>query len=97
VLQPIVENAVKHGIAPLETGGRIDAQVKRMGDKLWMQVRDNGCGVSGSPAAGHGIGLQNIRERLNYFYRDAYQFDAVAPADGGYQVTIQIPYERATV
>lgn len=96
VLQPIVENAVKHGIAPLEAGGRIETQVKRMGDKLWMQVRDNGSGVSGSPAAGHGIGLQNIRERLNYFYRGAYEFDAVAPADGGYQVTIQIPYERAT-
>ena len=96
VLQPIVENAVKHGIAPLESGGRIVTQVKRMGDKLWMQVRDNGCGVSASPANGHGIGLQNIRERLNYFYRDAYQFDAVAPADGGYEVTIQIPYERAT-
>lgn len=96
VLQPIVENAVKHGIAPLESGGRIDTQVKRMGDKLWMQVRDNGCGISESATNGHGIGMQNIRERLNYFYRDAYEFDAVAPADGGYEVTIQIPYERAT-
>ena len=96
VLQPIVENAIKHGIAPLEAGGRIETCVKRVGDTLWMRVRDNGCGLPDSSAKGHGIGIQNIRERLNYFYRDAYQFDAVALVEGGYQVTIQIPYERAT-
>jgi len=96
VLQPIVENAVKHGIAPLEAGGRIETCVKRMGDKLWMQVRDNGRGASDSATKGHGIGMQNIRERLDYFYREDYQFDAVTPVGGGYEVTIQIPYERAT-
>jgi sensor histidine kinase YesM len=67
-----------------------------MGDKLWMQVRDNGCGACDSATKGHGIGIQNIRDRLDYFYREDYQFDAVAPAGGGYEVTIQIPYERAT-
>jgi sensor histidine kinase YesM len=95
VLQPIIENAIKHGIAPLEAGGRIDTSAKRMGDKLWMQVRDNGRGISDSPEKGHGIGVQNIKERLTYFYRDAYEFETVAPAGGGYEVTIQIPYERA--
>jgi signal transduction histidine kinase len=96
VLQPIVENAIKHGIAPLEDGGRIETCAKRMGDVLWMQVRDNGRGISGSPTKGHGIGMQNIKERLTYFYRDAYAFDAVESSDGGFEVTIQIPYERAT-
>jgi LytS/YehU family sensor histidine kinase len=41
--------------------------------------------------------MQNIRERLEYFYPDAHEFQAVAPVDGGYRVTIQIPYERAIV
>jgi sensor histidine kinase YesM len=39
--------------------------------------------------------LQNIRERLAYFYPDSYEFRTVSPASGGYEVTIQIPYERA--
>ncbi len=96
LLQPIVENAVNHGIAPRVAGGLVETSVKRIGDKLWMQVRDDGCGPDGSPTKGHGIGMQNIKERLAYFYPDSYTFDAVAPVGGGYEVTIQIPYERAT-
>lgn len=95
LLQPIVENAVNHGIAPRAAGGLVETSVKRIGDKLWMQVRDDGCGPGGSPTKGHGIGVQNIKERLAYFYPGSYKFDAVAPVDGGYEVTIQIPYERA--
>lgn len=94
LLQPIVENAVQHGIAPLEAGGIIEASVKRIGDKLRMDVKDNGCGPDGSHAKGHGIGMQNVRKRLAYFYPGAHEFVAVAPAAGGYEVTIQIPYER---
>lgn len=97
LLQPIIENAIQHGIEPMEDGGSIEACVKRIGDRLWMQVRDNGSGVSDSSTKGHGIGMQNIRERLAYFYPDAYEFDAGARETGGYQVTIQIPYERATI
>jgi len=96
LLQPIVENAVQHGIAPRASGGLVETRIKRVGDMLWMQVRDNGCGPDGSATKGHGIGMQNVRERLAYFYPDKYAFDAVVPAGGGYEVTIQIPYERAT-
>jgi signal transduction histidine kinase len=95
VLQPLVENAIQHGIAPSEAGGFIETRVKRLGDMLWMEVKDNGRGPNGSDTKGHGIGLQNIRERLTYFYPDAYAFKAVAPPGGGYEVTVQIPYERA--
>jgi sensor histidine kinase YesM len=94
LLQPLVENAIQHGIAPLEAGGLIETHVKRVGDMLWMEVKDNGRGLIGSDTKGHGIGMQNIRERLAYFYPDAYEFNAVAPVGGGYEVTIQIPYER---
>jgi LytS/YehU family sensor histidine kinase len=94
LLQPLVENAIKHGIAPKRQGGSIETCVKRVGDNLLMQVKDDGCGMDSS-TQGHGIGLQNIRERLAYFYPDSYEFRAVSPASGGYEVTIQIPYERA--
>jgi signal transduction histidine kinase len=95
LLQPIVENAIQHGIAPMEAGGTIETRVKRVGDTLWLQVRDNGRGPNGGAAKGHGIGMMNTRERLAHFYPNAHRFDATAPAEGGYEVTIQIPYERS--
>jgi signal transduction histidine kinase len=95
LLQPIVENAIQHGISPMEAGGLIETCVKRVGDRLWMQVRDNGSGLSDPSTKGHGIGMQNVRERLAYFYPDAYEFVAAPRDSGGYEVTIQIPYERA--
>ncbi|MBT9332036.1 sensor histidine kinase [Paracidobacterium acidisoli] len=94
LLQPIVENAIQHGIAPLEAGGLIETSVKRIGNMLWMQVRDNGCGIGSSLNKGHGIGMQNTKERLAYFYPNAHEFQAISPLGGGYEVTIQIPYER---
>ncbi len=96
LLQPIVENAIQHGIAPMEEGGTLETHVKRVGDRLWMQVRDNGCGLSDSGTKGHGIGLANTRERLAYFYPGSHEFLTAAPPAGGYEVTIQIPYESAT-
>lgn len=95
LLQPIVENAIQHGIAPKRQGGLIETHVKRVGNTLWMQVKDNGRGLADSKTKGHGIGMQNTRERLAFFYPGAHEFHAVAPAEGGYEVTIQIPYERA--
>jgi len=95
LLQPIVENAIQHGISPMEKGGLIETCVKRVGDRLWMQVRDNGSGLSDPSTKGHGIGMQNVRDRLAYFYPDAYEFVAAPRDTGGYEVTIQIPYERA--
>ncbi|HTF70293.1 MAG TPA: histidine kinase, partial [Edaphobacter sp.] len=84
LLQPLVENAIQHGITPLETGGSIETHVKRLGDILRIEVKDNGRGPIGSGTKGHGIGMQNIRERLAYFYPGAYEFNAVAPVGGGY-------------
>ena len=96
LLQPIVENAIQHGIAPMEEGGTVETEVRRVGEKLWMQVRDNGCGPFEPSTKGHGIGIRNTQERLAYFYPDGYAFLAEAPAAGGYAVTIEIPYEKAT-
>ncbi|WP_158789990.1 sensor histidine kinase [Granulicella sp. L60] len=93
LLQPIVENAVQHGIAPMKAGGLIETQVKRVGDTLWMQVRDNGAGPESPLSKGHGIGIQNTRERLAFFYPGTHQFVATSPEGGGFEVTIQIPYE----
>ena len=97
LLQPIMENAIHHGIAPMEAGGIIATSIKRRGDRLWMQIRDNGAGASATPSKGHGIGIRNTRERLAYFYPDAHDFKAGGLASGGYEVTIEIPFERVAV
>jgi hypothetical protein len=95
LLQPIIENAITHGIAPMDAGGLVETEVKRVGNRLWMRVTDNGCGVESPETQGHGIGLKNIQERLAFFYPETHDFEAIAPDAGGYQVTIQIPYERS--
>ena len=97
LLQPIMENAIHHGIAPMEAGGIIATSIKRRGNRLCMQIRDNGAGVSATPSKGHGIGIRNTRERLAYFYPNAYDFKAGGLATGGYEVTIEIPFERVAV
>jgi len=101
LLQPIVENAIRHGIAPLEGEGVLETTVERVGEMLRMRVRDNGPGLNGAangngkmPENGYGIGLRNTRERLSFLYPGAYEFVARDREDGGCEVTIQIPYER---
>jgi sensor histidine kinase YesM len=97
LLQPIIENAIRHGISHLESDGLLETSVERIGDKLRLRVRDNGPGLNGNGHHGHGIGMRNTRERLSYFYPGAYDFAAIEPATGGYEVTIQIPYERQRI
>ncbi len=95
LLQPLVENAVRHGIESKKSGGRVETRAEKLGDKLWMRVRDNGNGTSLVGSSGHGIGLNNIKERLVFFYPNAHQFEIESLSGGGYQVTIQIPFEEA--
>jgi sensor histidine kinase YesM len=93
LLQPIVENAIRHGIGRLEKGGLIRTSVTRNGDRLQLCVVDNGPGLNGKAAAGHGIGLKNTRARLSHFYQDRYELTIREPFGGGYEVSITIPYE----
>jgi len=97
LLQPIVENAVQHGIAPTARGGTIETHIKRVGDRLWMQIRDTGNAGTAAATKGHGIGIQNTRDRLAHFYPGEHDFSATALATGGFEVTIQIPFERAAI
>jgi sensor histidine kinase YesM len=94
MLQPIVENAIRHGIGRREKGGVIQASVARNGDWLHLCVTDNGPGLNGESVSGHGIGLKNTRERLSHFYQDSYDLTISEPLSGGYTVSITIPYER---
>jgi sensor histidine kinase YesM len=69
--------------------------VKRTGDRIHLDVRDNGPGTNGKSSPGFGLGLANTRERLVHFYQENYELHASQPACGGFEVRITIPYESA--
>jgi hypothetical protein len=94
LLQPIVENAIRHGIAHCEGEGMVQATARREGNLLRLEVRDSGSGRRGTPTAGNGIGLKNTRERLAHFYENSYEMQAHPMDTGGFTVAITIPYER---
>ena len=92
MLQPLVENAIRHGIAPLPAPGRLDILVERDGARLLVDVRNDGR----QPAhAGSGIGLANVRERLRHLYGDDQEVDAGWHADGRFRVRIALPLRHA--
>lgn len=94
LLQPIVENAIRHGIAHCESDGVIEASARCDGERLRIEVRDSGPGGKGMSRPGTGIGLRNTRERLAYFYQDQYRMQAQPLEKGGFGVVITIPCER---
>lgn len=96
LLQPIMENAVHHGIASLKAGGIISTTVERKGHEIHLTVRDNGPGTESKTHTGHGIGLRNTEDRLRHLYK-AYNFSSGDLESGGFEVSITIPYEKATV
>ena len=92
VLQPLVENAIKHGVEPREEGGRVTVTARRDGDSLDLEVRDNGDGLAG--AIREGTGVRNTRERLHHLYGAGRQQFALAPAPGGGTVaSVVIPFD----
>jgi len=95
LLQPIVENAIRHGIAHCETDGLVEASARRDGPTLHLRIRDTGPGSSVPSQNGHGIGLRNTRERLAHFYQDEYVMKAEPLNTGGFEVAISLPYERS--
>jgi two-component system sensor histidine kinase AlgZ len=92
LLQPLVENAVRHGIAPLAAPGCIDIRIARTADRLCVDVRNDGA----RPApGGGGIGLANVANRLRHLYGDAQQVDAGWRDDGRFHVSLTLPLRMA--
>jgi two-component system LytT family sensor kinase len=91
VLQPLVENAIRHAVAPREEGGRIDIGARIVGREVRVWVSDDGPGMNGNGNA-NGIGLANTRERLRQLYGDAHRFELVNGR--GLRVEIELPLRR---
>ena len=104
ILQPIVENAIRHGIAPRAAPGRIEISAKRNNGSLRISVTDNGPGLSAKASSPRptssggavktqtgGLGLANTRARLAQLYGDEHRFELADAPEGGLVVTLEIP------
>lgn len=96
ILQPIVENAIRHGIAPRSTQGLIEIEAKQRNGRLRIQVRDNGPGLSAHRTSENmfkkGLGLSNTETRLEQLYGSAQSFKLSNNPEGGLIVTLEIPF-----
>jgi LytS/YehU family sensor histidine kinase len=93
LLQPLVENAIRHGIAPHSSGGCVEIKARRDEDRLWLQVRDDGPGLPEGDVLNTGVGLVNTRARLERLYGTRHRFSLSNAPTGGAVVTLEIPLE----
>lgn len=89
MLQPLVENAIRHGLAPKRDGGTVRVSARRDGTMLRIGVSDNGVGGRAPPR--EGIGLGNLRRRLEVLYRGAALMQVEGLTNGGFEVRIALP------
>jgi LytS/YehU family sensor histidine kinase len=95
-LQPIVENAIRHGLGQSLAAGKIQITATRAGDQLQIEIRDDGPGFSDDNLTqGRGIGLSNTRTRLAQLYGDNAKLFTGNGAHGGAVVTVTLPYHLA--
>ncbi|MCI0355396.1 MAG: histidine kinase [Acidobacteria bacterium] len=95
ILQPLVENAVRHGIAPLSRPGRIEIRAHRQNGTLRLEVCDDGVGLSAGEGSYQGIGLGNTRARLAQLYGAAHALRMHSAPTGGLVVSVDIPFSSA--
>ncbi len=94
VLQPLAENAVRHGLSPQDEGGLLEIGAERSGADLVLTVRDTGVGLPPESERRGGVGLQNVRARLAVLYPDAHRFTLQNHPGGGTLAVVCIPFHR---
>ena len=94
ILQPLVENAIRHGLEPIVRGGTLTIEAQGDGDTLWLRVRDNGAGFVKDRPRRDGVGLANTRSRLDRLYGEQAALTIRENPGGGVLVDMYIPLRR---
>jgi two-component system, LytTR family, sensor kinase len=95
ILQPLVENAIQHAVAPRAAGGSIRISAKRFDETIRVEIADSGNGADAARAAfnnGQGVGLANVRGRLTQLYGSGHKFALDDNSAGGLTVSLEIPF-----
>jgi LytS/YehU family sensor histidine kinase len=94
LLQPLVENSIKHGLEPKVEGGRITVSARREGEALVLEVLDTGVGLAITQEKDRpGFGMAQVRERLASTYGALTAIELVATPEGGTRATARFPYQ----
>jgi two-component system LytT family sensor kinase len=96
LLQPLIENSIKHGLEPRIHGGTVTLRSRLEGDRISIEVSDDGVGMTGRPESairrtGSGIGMKNVQERLEVLYGNQASFNVVSNPGRGTMVSIELP------
>jgi signal transduction histidine kinase len=97
ILQPLVENAIRHGLEPMVTPGTLTIEAQADGDTLWLRVRDDGAGLPKNWQRREGVGLTNTRSRIERLYGEQAALTVRENPGGGVLVDIYIPLRRVVV
>ncbi len=95
ILQPLVENAIKHGVSPHAAIGRIDVRSRAEGEWLILEIQDSGAGIPEGRSPGEGIGLSTTAERLRHLYGERHELSLGNAPDGGFLARIRLPLRLA--
>ncbi|MCG8458675.1 MAG: histidine kinase, partial [Holophagales bacterium] len=95
ILQPLVENSIRHGIAVHSAASLVAVRARRKGNRLDLSVSDDGPGMSSGKPSREGVGLANTRARLEQLYGDDHRFALERAETGGLRVHMEIPFEEA--
>lgn len=91
LLQPLVENAIRHGLEPRVEGGRVRVGARESSGQLVLTVEDDGPGLGTSSSNGTGVGLAHVKARLDAAYGEAASLEADEPGGGGTRITLHLP------
>lgn len=94
ILQPLVENAIRHGIAMRSAAGRLSIRAERRGDRMILDVADDGPGLPAGREPHLGVGLANTLARLEQLYGDDATLELVNAEEGGLIVHLELPFEE---
>ncbi|MBZ0258491.1 histidine kinase, partial [bacterium] len=97
LLQPIVENAIRHGISKEAEGGEIRISIQRIDDEIELIIQDSGSCTKEELQSNQGVGLTNTRKRLEFLYGDAFAFDITKNSANQTEVAIRIPYHTEPI
>jgi two-component system LytT family sensor kinase len=92
LLQPVLENAIRHGVTPLVGRGRIVIAARREAEDLVLEIGDNGRGLPVGRPPREGVGLRNVRERVEQLYGPRAQFSLTPAVGGGTVAKLRLPF-----